>query len=287
MSWSVIDLAGRPVALYRPARWLPRSLAITLAASLLIHLGLLLLPQQPKAQAAKSARLQVRLAEPQAPVLAQKPPMPAASEKSARRQPSPVPQRQVMTAPNATRSLAAAPKWSKAEKSEMDNFLNELDRDARQRPPPSLMEQSRQMARASAINSEREAQSETALLELRPNAEPPDPFAVDLYFEGVVRQLNRQAAYVKTPGRNQGVRKAMVAFRLNPDGSLKSFKVLNAGDQEDEIAYVRAIVERAAPFGAFPPELARSARNAGVVVCINPANKDGGVGFQRLGGNKC
>ncbi len=287
MSWSVIDLAGRPVVLYRPARWLPRSLAITLAVSLLIHLGLLLLPQQPKAQAAKSARLQVRLAEPQAPVLAQKPPLPAASEKSARRQPSPVPQRQVMTAPNATRSLPAAPKWSKAEKSEMDNFLNELDRDARQRPPASLMEQSRQMARASAINSEREAQSETALLELRPNTEPPDPFAVDLYFEGVVRQLNRQAAYVKTPGRNQGVRKAMVAFRLNPDGSLKSFKVLHAGDQEEEIAYVRAIVERAAPFGTFPPELARSARTAGVVVCINPANKDGGVGFQRLGGNKC
>lgn len=287
MSWLVIDLAGRPVVLYRPAHWLPRSLAITLAVSLLIHLGLLLLPQQPKARAANAQRMQVRLSESKAQVPAQAPPTPAVAEKPLARQPQVAQRRQLLTAPNSSHALAAAPKWSKAEKSEMDNFLNELDRDARQRPPPSLMEQSRQMARASAINSEREAQSDTALLELRPNAEPPDPFAVDLYFEGVVRQLNRQAAYVKTPGRNQGVRKAMVAFRLNPDGSLKSFKVLNAGDQEDEIAYVRAIVERAAPFGAFPPELARSARNAGVVVCINPANKDGGVGFQRLGGNKC
>jgi hypothetical protein len=56
---------------------------------------------------------------------------------------------------------------------------------------------------------------------------------------------------------------AAVHFRINPDGSLKTFKVLNAGDQQDEIAFIKSVVERAIPFAAFPPAVARSGPLAG------------------------
>jgi hypothetical protein len=48
------------------------------------------------------------------------------------------------------------------------------------------------------------------------------------------------------------VRTAAVQFRVNPDGTLKSFVVLNAADQGDEIAFIKAVVERAAHIQPFP-----------------------------------
>lgn len=284
MSWLGIELAGRRVVIYRPQYWRRRALGLALAASLAGHAALLLLPHDKAREATAPPRLQVRM---QGPVV-DKAPAPTPPQRGNAPAKASKPARRIATAPASSHSVAAPPKWSKAEKAEMDGFLEELDRTARTRPQPSLLERSRQMARESAIAGERAELAEAERLELRPNAAPPDPFSVDLYFDGVVRQLNRHAGFVKSEGRHRGTRKAMVAFRLNPDGSLKSFKVLNAGDQEEQIAYIRAVIEHAVPFAAFPPELGRAARSAGLIVCINPADNEGaGLGFRRLGGSQC
>ena len=83
------------------------------------------------------------------------------------------------------------------------------------------------------------------------------------------------------------MRLAAVHFRINPDGSLKTFKVLNAGDQQEEIAFIKSVVERAVPFAAFPPDIARSARSLGMTICIQPGD-GGGFGFSRVAdGSSC
>ena len=66
----------------------------------------------------------------------------------------------------------------------------------------------------------------------------------------------------------RGVQTAAVQFRLNPDGSLKSFVVLNAGDQADEIAFIKAVIERSLPFSPFPPDIDQAARSLGVTICV-------------------
>jgi hypothetical protein len=59
--------------------------------------------------------------------------------------------------------------------------------------------------------------------------------------------------------------------------------VLNVGDQQEEIAFVRSVVERAIPFAHFPPDIDRAARSLGVTICIHPGSSGGGgFGFTRL-----
>lgn len=208
---------------------------------------------------------------------------------AAKRKSAPRAERQVLAVPSGgQRSQAVAPKWTAAQKAEMDSFLNELENNARRRPPPTLAERAVRQARESAVAMEREEDKENAILELKPNAPPPDPMAAEMYIEGIIRQLNRHAAFVKKPGKERGKAKAMVTFRLNPDGSLKAFKVDDPGDQGEEIEFIRAIVERAAPFARFPADLGRSVSSVGLVVCINPRGGESGKeGFQRLRGNRC
>ena len=79
---------------------------------------------------------------------------------------------------------------------------------------------------------------------------------------------------------------AAVQFRLNPDGSLKSFTVLNAADQADEVAFIRAVIERSVPFSPFPPDIDRAARSLGVTICIRPG-RNNDPGFSRMRGNRC
>ncbi|MGV0976383.1 MAG: hypothetical protein ACOYBO_10685, partial [Azonexus sp.] len=78
-------------------------------------------------------------------------------------------------------------------------------------------------------------------------------------------------------------------IRLNPNGSLKSFKVLNAADQQDEIAFVKSVVEQSVPFSPFPPDISKAAKSLAMVICIMPANSSGGgFGFTRNpGGRGC
>lgn len=97
-----------------------------------------------------------------------------------------------------------------------------------------------------------------------------------------MRKLNRSAGFVRNDPRGKGVRNASIEIRLNPDGTLKSFKVLNAADQQEEIAFVKAVVERSVPFAPFPPDIGKSAKSLAMLICIMPANSGGGgFGFSR------
>jgi len=261
--------------------------AWALAVSLVIHGAVIFFPR-PEPPPAKPAaqRLEATLAQ-RPRVQPEQPPTPPPV-----RETRPRPAARPVTPPRPRMMLAergkgpkvpATRKWSPAEKQEMDRFLEELAAQPRAAPRPTLAQRSLAMAREDARQQARREETGTALLERRPNSPPPDPFSLDHYVDGVIKRLNRSAAYVRNDPRAKGVRPAAVQFRLNPDGSLKSFTVLNAGDQQEEIAFVKSVVERAIPFAPFPPDIDRAARSLGVTICIQPGSGSGsGFGFTRL-----
>lgn len=251
-----------------------------IAASLLLHALVLMWPQQAPEREAAPARIEARLVPraPQArPESLPRPPVPTATGQR------PSPQR----TPLLTRKPEAA-RWSVAERREMDDFLGGLERENRRTPPPTLAQRSLTMAREAGQQMAQRDGTGAALLEMRPDAAPPDPFSLDLYVDGLVRRLNRSAGFVRNDPRSRGVRTASVRFRVNPDGSLKLFEVLNAGDQDEEIAFIRSIVERAVPFAPFPADIDRAARSLAITICIKPGSGGGdGFGFSRTGGKGC
>jgi hypothetical protein len=182
----------------------------------------------------------------------------------------------------AARSVTPEPKWSAAEKADMDKFLRELDDQARARPRPSLAQRSLAMAHEIGRQQIRQGETENELVQRVPNGPPVDPFSLEMYLDAMVKKLNRSSAFVRNDPRKMGMKSAAVRVRLNPDGSLESFAVLNAADQQDAIAYIRSVVERAVPFSAFPPDLRASALSLGLLICIHPANLDEGSGFSRM-----
>jgi hypothetical protein len=115
-----------------------------------------------------------------------------------------------------------------------------------------------------------------------------EPFSLEMYFDAFVRKLNRSAAFVKNEQRTRGLRKALVRIALNADGSLKSYRVLRSGDQVAEIAYIKSVVDRAAPFSAFPPDIRKTTDSLSILMCIYPAHDGEGGGFSRsFGGQDC
>lgn len=269
-----------------------RALAWAVAASLVVHAVVLFAPQkEPPPLLSASSRFEASLsARPQAeapPAPARPPekvvPTPKAPTRPTVSPPARQPPRaRVLTAPkSAAPAVADTPRWSAAEKQEMNRFLDELAAEAKAAPKPSLAQRSLAMARDISRQQARQDAEGSALLERRPNTPPPEPFSLDLYVDGVVKRLNRSAAFVRNDPRSRGLKAASVQFRINPDGSLKSFKVINSGDQEEEIAFIRSVVERAIPFARFPPDIDRAARSLGVTICIQPG-VGGGFGFSRL-----
>jgi len=253
--------------------------------SLLVHGLILSIPQQsPKEQPAPS-RLTAKLAlpAPRQPVVE---PQPAKAKPV---QPLPKPSRNVLAMDKSkTRTTAQSTrKWSVAEKAEMDNFLNDLNRE--NRPPPSLAQRSLAMAREYGREQAHKDEASEATLERLPNSAPPDPFSLEMYLDAIVKKLNRSAGFVRNDPRAKGVRSALVRVQINPNGSLRRFEVLNAGDQQDEIAFVKSVVEQAVPFANFPPDLVRSARSLGMLICIRPpGGGGGGFGFSRSpDGRRC
>ncbi|MDE1545996.1 hypothetical protein PTW32_11265 [Dechloromonas agitata] len=260
-----------------------RGLPSAVAVSLAIHALLLFLPHdEPAGTPPAAPPLQARLASrPRPPERSVEPPARSSEAKISKA----APRTRVMTTDKGHRPQAQ-PAWTAAEKAEMDGFLNELAEQARKTPQPPLAERSLAMARQAGQQLAREDAAAEALLELRPNAPPADPFSVELYMDGLVRRLNRSAGFVNNGRRHQGVQTAAVQFRLNPDGSLKSFTVLNAADQADEVAFIRAVIERSLPFAPFPPDIDRAARSLGVTICIRPG-RNNDPGFSRMRGNRC
>lgn len=259
-------------------------LSHAIATSLVLHALVLLFPRnQPPPGPIAASRIEASLSpDPQADSRAT-PPRPAAPPARTAGKPTrgPAPRPHVLTVPRAAAEAAPdTPRWSRAQKEEMNRFLDELAAAARAAPQPSLAQRSLAQARdLGRQRAQRDAEG-TVLLERRPDTPPPEPFSLDLYIDGVVRRLNRSAAFVRNDPGSRGVKTAAVQFRINPDGSLKSFTVLNAGDQQEEIAFIRSVIERSLPFAAFPPDLDRAARSLGVTICIAPG-RGSGFGFSR------
>ena len=172
----------------------------------------------------------------------------------------------------------------------MNNFLDELASDAKARqakPKPDLAERSLAMAREHTREALRDGSRNrqdalSDLIERIPDSPPVDPFSLEFYLDSLVKKLNRSASFVKNDPRSRGVQAAAIEVRINPDGSLKSFTVTRSGDQQAEIAFVKSVVEQAVPFSAFPPDIVRSARSLGLMICIQPTGSgNGGFGFTR------
>lgn len=257
-------------------------------ASLVLHGLVLFVPtrEKPAAGSRPLPRLEASLAprEPTPPAVEMSPPAPPA-EKSV---PAPSrPKKRILAVekPRGSTARDSTPKWSVAQKQEMDKFLNEL---GGQGKAPTLAQRS--LAMAHGIGRETPAQAGEAggvSLESLPNSPPVDPFSLDFYVDGLLKKLNRSAAFVRNDPRAKGVKTASVQIRLNPDGSLKSFRVINAADQQEEIAFVKSVVERAVPFAPFPPDMRKSAGSLAMTICIRPSRWDGGFGFMRNGGSDC
>lgn len=258
-----------------------RALLLAFAVSCAIHLAVLLVPRDERTGDPNAvSRLEARLAPSRKTV---EPVVESPSKPSASKPGKAKPQTRILT---ADKSRSTTPQWSVAQKAEMDGFLNELADQAKTAPKPTLAQRSLAMAREAGRNLAREDAAGDALLELRPNGPPANPFSLETYLDGLVRRLNRSAGFVNNERRHRGVQTAAVQFRLNPDGSLKSFVVLNAADQADEVAFIKAVIERSVPFSPFPPDIDRAARSLGVTICIRPGlNSE--PGFSRMSGSRC
>jgi hypothetical protein len=252
-------------------------------ASLLIHVLVLMIPQHEPSHPANPPRLEARLRQADTPE--------AQAEAIAPQKPSTTKAqrpRLLTTDKPGRHSVASAPRWSEAEKAEMNRFLNELDQQAKAAPKPTLAQRSLAMARADAIRQAREDTADSATLDLRPDAPPPNPFSLEMYLDGLLKRLNRSAGFVRNDPRAKGVQQAAIEFKLNPDGTMKSFRIINAGDQAEEIAFVKSVVERSIPFAPFPPDIDKAARALTMRICIRPAHQsEGGFGFTRAGGHGC
>lgn len=260
-----------------------RALYWALAVSLVIHLFVLLIPRHDPVGAQRLSPLEARIVPHQ---VADGVPETKVQAKLARK--APVPHRAMATSKPSVFSMATDRQWSVAERAEMNRFLEELDGEAKAAPPPALAQRALAMASEQARQSARQDEAENAVLELRPNTEPPDPFSLEMYLDGLIQRLNRSAAYVKNDPRASGIRPASLQFKLNPDGSLKSFTVLNAGDQAEQIAFIKSVIERSIPFSPFPSDIDKSARSLTMKICIRPVSSMGGsIGFSRADGRSC
>lgn len=266
------------------------SLRLALLLSLLVHGAILLIPvESPRVEERAATRLEATFAQkvptPPTPVVQAVPPVPARSAKPAK----PQPQRKILAMDKAQgRAVSpATPKWSVAEKEEMNNFLRELEGPARR--APDLAQRSLAMAREIGRQQSMQEKEGSEVLERLPNSPPVNPFSLEMYLDALVRKLNRSAGFVRNDPRSKGVKNASVEVRLNPDGTLKSFKVLNAADQQEEIAFVKSVVEQSIPFAPFPADIGRSAKSLAMVICIVPGSAGGGgFGFTRNpGGRGC
>lgn len=258
---------------------LQRSLFVAIALSLILHGVVLFAPLQTQRPASPPPmRLEASLAPRAAvPLTAVPPSVPSAEAVPAK----PQARKRILALdkPQGKTPSSVPPKWSVAQKEEMKSFLDDLGGQAR--AAPSLAQRSRDMARGLGHEQAREGEEEGVSLERLPDSPPVDPFSLEMYLDGLVKKLNRSAAFVRNDPRAIGLRTALVQIRLNPNGSLKSFRVINAADQQDEIAFVKSVVEQAVPFAPFPADMRRSAGGLAMVICIKPASWSGSFGFTR------
>lgn len=274
-----------------PLSALDKRFLSAVGVSLALHLSLLFLPFKtpPESIVASSTRppppLTVRLGPPQPVTRIQPSAAPHPAKPTMLAVPKPHRPRQKLM----TRVVPPEQKaWTQAEKDEMNQFLNELGT-----PPkaPSGTELARNaLAMARTLGREAQRNDEMAEIDRRLDAANIEPLSLELYFEALFRKLNRSAAMVRDTAHDPGTQLAIVRVTLNSDGTVKNFNVVKSADRQAEIAYVKSVVDRAAPFAAFPAKI-RGATDALILqICIQPPRLGGGAGahFTRLApGQSC
>ena len=242
-----------------------RSLRLAFLVSLVLHGLVLFLHRRESLLSSTSSpiaasRLDVAITKP-APRLE----APASAAK-----PQPRNSPKVLTAPGTSPR-----RWSRAERDEMNSFLDSLS------PPKSPTgRELAQRGRAMARDIGREGTQDDSAAPPIAMGSKVDAFSLEMYMDAFLRKMNRSAAFVRRDPQKSGKHVAQVLVTLNADGSLQSFKVLWAADQQAEIDYIRSVVERASPFAAFPPDIKRGLNTMSVMMCITP--KGEGSGFTRI-----
>ena len=261
------------------------SLTLAIVLSLALHGVILLIDRQaPESQDRPSGRIEASLAPRREPAKIVPPPLAT----PARQAPTKAPVRKKILAVDQAKSKTSVPptpKWSVAQKEEMNQFLRELE--VPSKPAPSLAQRSLAMAREVAREQAQQNEPGDEVIERLPNSPPVNAFSLEMYLDALVKKLNRSAGFVKNDPRSKGVKSALVQVRLKPDGSLLSFNVLNAADQQAEISYIKSVVEQAVPFAAFPADMKKSARSLTMMICIRPPSLNGGIGFTRSPQGRC
>ncbi len=264
-------------------------IAIALAISLALHVAVLFIKVSvpdagllhPTNRA--SSRLNVTLAKPAD--FAKATPLP---EHTQAKPSKPTPKQPVAHLKRQTATVVEPAKvWTPAEKAEMNQFLNELGAPPKPRSGSELAQRALAMARSMVSEEDREAAQKTTQQMIGAKVEP---FSLELYLDALFRKMNRTAAMLKNEHGADGLHVATVQIVLNPDGSVKSFRALQAADQQAEIAYIKAVVEQAAPFPAFPPDIRRATGSFSIQICILPNRFAEGSGpmFSRMSkGQSC
>lgn len=262
---------------------------VALALSLAFHLALLLIKSSTPHDVTESAashlpsRLDVRLAKPEqvSPPALPQPDIPKPAHVKPRPQTA-----QLKPAP----VVHAEPEkvWTKTEKDEMSRFLNDLNAEAK--PPTGRALEQRALAMARAIGAQGVRDEEAEKIAQRLREANIEPFDIELYYEALFRKLNSSAAMVQNKSKEAGSRVAVVRVVLNPNGSVKSFTIQQAADQQSEIAYIQSVVERAAPFPAFPADIRKATDAMILTICIQPRSvgPNDGAFFSRMSkGQSC
>ena len=276
-----------------------KPLMLAFAISLLLHAVVLFFrlskPESLSSAIENSAakprpRLDITIARPDSLSVVQPSPRPVAepqataesNKRPSRRLEKSVTQRE----PVLANDVWANKSWTNAERADMDKFLNELAVQAKPLSGRELSQKALISAREMARHQPESAEYAAAIQQAM-KAKAVEPFSMEMYFDAFVRKLNRSAAFVKNEPRSKGFGKALVQILLNRDGSLKSFRILRADDQQAEIAYIKSVIDRASPFSAFPPDISNATDSLSILMCILPAHA-GGCGFSRsVSGQDC
>ena len=179
--------------------------------------------------------------------------------------------------------------WTRAERDDMNQFLNEIAEEAR--PPTGKVLAQRALTMARNMHSpEQDEDGESKQIMRRLVDARVDPFSIEMYFDALFRKMNRSATMIGNEKRHMGLSTAAVRILLNQDGSVRSFKILRAADQQSEIDFIQAVVEQSAPFPVFPPDIRNATDAVALLICIRPGSSGGASGatFSRMGeGQAC
>lgn len=175
----------------------------------------------------------------------------------------------------------------------MEKFLEEAAKAAR---PPARPATGQELAQQALIIAGTPARPPTENSQIRESpvsktnasGKAVEPLSLEMYIAAFVQKLNRSANFIQKSQRIRGLHVGEVEIVLNSDGRLKNFRVLREGDQQAEINYIKSVIEIAAPFAAFPPDIKEKMDTLSVPICISPLfASEGGRAFSRSGTKDC